>query len=98
MPMFGPARWLIASLSSPGGGEAVGEIAAAETRAVDAPLLLLGHQLEIAAAGRHRAFDNPVGDGGDGAIESHAAPYSCQLMPSRSVSAMAAEGPQVPAA
>ena len=52
-------------------GEAVREIAAAEARAVDPPLLLLGHQLEIAAAGRLRALDDPVGDGGDGGIESH---------------------------
>ena len=84
------------------GGEAVGEIAATEARPVDPPLLLLRHQLEIAAARGLRPFDDPVGDRGDGGMEAHGSNvglrrYSCQLMPSRSASAIAAVGPQVPA-
>ena len=47
-------------------GEAVREIAAAEARAVDPPLLLLGHQVEIAPPRRLRSLDDPVGDRGDG--------------------------------
>src|SRR4029079_17316579 len=78
--------------------EAVREIAATEARSVDPPLLLLGHQLEVATARRLGAFDDPVGDRGDSGVEGHGASYSCQLMPSRSVSAIAADGPQVPAA
>ena len=73
------------------------EIAARQARPVDPPLLLLGHQIEVAAAGRLRPLDDPVGDRGDGRVEAIGAIYSCQLMPSRSVSAIAADGPQVPA-
>ena len=98
MPMFGPAKVADRLLVLARRGEAMREIAAAEARAVDPPLLLLGHQVEIAAARRLRALDDPVGDGGDGRVEAHARLYSCQLMPSRSVSAIAADGPQVPAA
>ena len=85
------------------GRKAVGEIAAGQARTADPPLLLLGHEVEIAAARRPRPLDDPVGDAGDGGMESHGAylvlrSYSCQLIPSRSVSAMAADGPHVPAA
>ena len=84
------------------GGEAMGKIAAREPWTADAPLLLFGHEIEVPASRRLRPFDDPIGDLCDGGIESHGAyvvlrAYSCQLIPSRSVSAIAAEGPHVPA-
>ena len=66
MPMFGPREVADRGLVLARRGEAVGEIAAAEARAADPPLLLLGHQVEVAAARRLRPLDDPVGDGGDG--------------------------------
>src|SRR6476469_8302112 len=53
--------------------KAVCEIAAADARTADPPLLLLVHQFEITTPSRLRAFNNPVGDSSDGRIESHAA-------------------------
>ena len=52
-------------------GKAVREIAARQARAVDPPLLLFGHQLEVAPAGRLRPLDDPVGHPGNGRIETH---------------------------
>src|SRR5205085_6019321 len=43
------------------GGEAVREIAAAQALPIDPPLLLLRHQLKIAASRRTRTFDDPRG-------------------------------------
>ena len=52
-------------------GETVGEITATEARTVDAPLLLVGHQLEVPAAGRPGPFDDAVGNRGDSGVQSH---------------------------
>ena len=98
MPMFGPRKRADRRLVLARCREAVREISTAEARAADAALLLLGHQIEITAPRRPRSLDDAVGDGGDGGVNAMAAPYSCQLMPSRSVSAIAADGPHVPAA
>ena len=92
MPMFGPRQVAIDVLVLARRGEAVGEIGARQRGAVGCRARSAGHQVEVAPAGRPRPFDDPVGDAGDGGLR-HAA-YSCQLTPSRSVSAIAALGPQ----
>ncbi len=72
----------------------MGEIAAAELIAIGAGLAAALDQVEIFAAGLCAALDDAPGDSRDDIVElSHN-----QLAPSRSMSAMPADGPQVPAA
>jgi hypothetical protein len=93
-------------------GEAVSEIAAGHAGASHSRLALPLHRSEISAAGGPGSFDDPVGDGGDVRVKSHdrvqwrvasqvgsrgSICYSCQVTPSRSVRAIAADGPHVPA-
>ena len=78
-----------------GRGEAVGEIAAAQAAAVDPARLLLGHQVEVAAARRPRALDDALGHSGESWVRRH---HSCHSTPSRVASAVAAGGPQLPGA
>ncbi len=56
-----------------GRGEAVGEIAAAQARAIDPAVLFLGHQIEVAAPRRIGAGDDAVGDRRDPGVECHEA-------------------------
>ena len=53
-------------------GEAVGKIAAAHARAVDAAVALRLDQIEIAPPCRPRSLDDAGGDGFDGGVEIHA--------------------------
>ncbi len=54
--------------------KSMSEIAAREASSVDPPLLFLGHELKVAAAGRLRSLDDPIGDFGNGRVESHDCP------------------------
>ena len=75
--------------------EAVGEVGAAEPAAGRALLGRGAHALEVGAAGGGAAFGQTSGDVGDHGV-GHAI-SSCQVRPSRSISAVAAAGPAVPA-
>jgi hypothetical protein len=77
----------------------VSKVSATEARAADATLSFVGHQIEIASPPFFRSLDDAVGDGGDPRVEpSHRISHSCQCMPSRLISTMAVNGPQLFAA
>ncbi len=93
------------------GGEAVGEVAAGQARALRPALRRLADLLEIGTAARGAARRDAQGDvldaGMHGILLSQKgrwppgaaqAASSCQVRPSRSIRAIAADGPQVPAA
>ena len=95
MATFGVAARLSWSLSAPLAAKPWARLAQPSAAAGRALLGGGAHALEVGGAGGGAAFGQTSGDVGDHGV-GHAI-SSCQVRPSRSISAVAAAGPAVPA-